>query len=113
MITLLHNPRCGKSRTGLQLIQNSPHEVNIRKYLDEPLTKEEIISILKKLNMSAIDIVRTNEKIWKEEFKNKTITTDELIDILVKCPILIERPIAIYGDTAVIGRPPENILTLI
>lgn len=113
MITILHNPRCGKSRTGLQLLDQFQEEVVVRRYLDEPLSKEEIIDLLQKLNKKPKDIIRTQEKIWKENFAKKTLSDAELISILAEHPILIERPIVIRNEKAIVGRPPENILQLI
>lgn len=113
MITILHNPRCGKSRTGLQLLDQFQDQVVIRRYLDEPLSKKEIIDLLQKLNKNPKDIIRTQEKIWKENYAKKTLSDVELITILAEHPILIERPIVIRNEKAVVGRPPENILQLI
>ena len=113
MITILHNPRCGKSRTGLQLLYQLQEEVVVRRYLDEPLSKVEIIDLLQKLNKKPIEIIRTQEKIWKDKFAKKTFSNSELISILAEHPILIERPILIRNEKAVMGRPPENILQLI
>ncbi|MFN3639655.1 MAG: arsenate reductase (glutaredoxin) [Flavobacterium sp.] len=113
MITILHNPRCGKSRTGLQMIENLQEEITVRNYLKDPLNKPEIEKLLQQLDLTPNQIIRTHEKIWKDKYKNKDLTNEELIEILVEHPILIERPIVIKGDKAVIGRPPENITRLI
>ncbi|MBZ9778157.1 arsenate reductase (glutaredoxin) [Psychroflexus sp. CAK8W] len=109
MITIYHNPRCKKSREGLAILEASGNEFEIVKYLEEVPSKEEISSILNKLNISPMDLVRTQEKIWKENFKGKSLSDAEVIDAILEYPKLIERPIVINGDKAVIGRPPEDI----
>lgn len=109
MIKIYHNPRCKKSREGLAILEESGNDFEIIKYLDEVPSKNDIESILDKLKISPIDLVRTQEKIWKENFKGKSISDSELIDALHEYPKLIERPIVINGDKAAIGRPSENI----
>ncbi len=109
MITIYHNPRCGKSREGLQLVEASGTEFEIVKYLNDVPSESELKAILKKLGMQPIELIRTKEAIWKENFKGKEFTDDELVTIMVENPKLIERPIVVNGDKAVVGRPPENI----
>lgn len=109
MIKIYHNPRCKKSREGLSILEESGKDFKIIKYLDEVPSKDEIKSILEQLGISPIDLVRTQEKIWKESYKGKTLTNSELIKALHEHPKLIERPIVINNNKAVIGRPPENI----
>ncbi|MBZ9651197.1 arsenate reductase (glutaredoxin) [Psychroflexus montanilacus] len=109
MIKIYHNPRCKKSREGLAILEESGKDFKIIKYLDEVPSKDEIKSILDQLGISPIDLVRTQEKIWKESYKGKTLTNSELIEALHEHPKLIERPIVINNNKAVIGRPPENI----
>ncbi len=109
MIEIFHNTRCKKSREGLELIKQSGKEYEIREYLKEPLSEKEIKSLLQKLNMRPIQIVRQNEKLWKEKFKEKDLDDGELIRILAENPILIERPIVVNKNTAIIGRPPSLI----
>lgn len=110
---IYHNPRCSKSRCSLDLLQEKGIEVDIVKYLEETLTKEELKTLLEKLYMKAEDLVRKGEKEYKEHFKGKTLTEEEWIEAMVQYPKLIERPIFENGDKAVIGRPPEKILELI
>ena len=110
---ILHNPRCRKSREGLNILESSGQEFTIVEYLKEPLTSEELKDILSKLDMSAIDLVRKNEKDWKENFKGREMKEEELIEAMLAYPKLIERPIVISGDRAVVGRPPEKILELL
>lgn len=109
MITIYHNPRCSKSREGLCFIEDLNETIEIRKYLDEPLSKTELIALINKLNSKPIDIVRTKEKIWIENYKDKKLTDNQIIDILLKNPKLIERPIIVKGNKAVIARPKEKI----
>ena len=112
-ITIFHNPRCGKSRSTLALLENKGVQPHIIEYLKTPPTKEELRSILKKLGMKPAQIVRKSEEVFKERFAGKTLSDEQLLDALAKNPILIERPIVVKGDRAVIGRPPENVLELL
>ena len=113
MIKIYHNPRCGKSREGLQILQESGKDFKIIKYLEETPSLENLNKIINLLKIKPIELVRQNEKIWKEHFKNTNLSDDELIKIMVKNPILIERPIVISGNKAVVGRPPTEILKII
>lgn len=113
MITIYHNPRCSKSRQGLSILEEKKQDFKIIKYLETPPSSEELGDIIKKLNLKPIDLVRKNEAIWKEQFKANTYTDKELIDIMVANPKLIERPIVVHGDKAVLGRPPESIKSII
>jgi arsenate reductase len=115
-IVIWHNPRCRKSREGLKTAQTEAEKRNIpiqiRKYLDNPPTEAELKEILKKSGLKPQDILRKQEKIWKENFKNKNLSGEELLKIMARYPKLIERPIVIYGDKAVLGRPAEKIKEL-
>lgn len=113
MITIYHNPRCSKSREGVCLLKEKGIEFETFKYLDEKITKSELTSIIKKLNIKPIELVRTKETLWKENYKGKEWSDDEVITILLENPVLIERPIIINGNKAVIGRPIEKILEII
>lgn len=113
MITIYHNPRCQKSREGLQLLEISGKGFNIIKYLDNPLTKKELTDVISKLDITPIDLVRTNEAIWKTDYKGKTLSNSDVIEAMLRHPKLIERPIVVNKDKAVIGRPKENISTII
>ena len=113
MIKILHNNRCTKSRCGLELLEKSGKPFEIVKYLEDTLTTKELKEIVKLLGIKPIDLVRKNEAIWKTEFKNRTLTDDQIIDAMVKNPKLIERPIVINDKKAVIGRPPELILGIL
>tara|TARA_R110002050_G_scaffold296426_1_gene456361 strand:- start:5279 stop:5620 length:342 start_codon:yes stop_codon:yes gene_type:complete len=113
MIKIYHNNRCSKSRCGLELIENSGKEFEIVKYLEDVPTKAELKNIIKLLSIKPINLIRKNEAIWKTEFKDKNLDDDQLIEAMVKNPKLIERPIIINGNKAVIGRPTEKILEII
>jgi arsenate reductase len=113
MIKIYHNPRCSKSREGLAVLENSKKEFEIVKYLDAVPSKDELTKIIRLLDISPLQLVRKNEKIWKENFKGKELTDAEIIIAMVQNPKLIERPIIINNKKAVIGRPSENILTII
>ena len=109
MIQIYHNPRCGKSRNCLALVTEKESEVAIVKYIETPPTEQEIKAILQKLNFKPIQLVRTKESIWIENYKTKSLTDEEIIQALAAHPILIERPIVIKGDKAIIGRIPEEV----
>lgn len=110
---IFHNPRCGKSRDTLKLIEAAGVEPEIVLYLVDTPTKEELAEVLSKLNVSAESILRKGEAIFKEKFKGKSLSEEEWLDAMVTYPKLIERPIVIKGDQAVIGRPPENVNSLL
>ena len=113
MIKIYHNNRCSKSRKGVQLLEESGKEFEIIKYLENIPTQEELTNIISILNISPIDLVRTNETNWKENFKGKELNDMEIIAAMVEFPKLIERPIVINNDKAVIGRPTELIESII
>ncbi len=113
MITIYHNPRCSKSRQTLKLVEESGEEVKTITYLTEPPTADELRDIVDKLGLPVTYIIRKNETIYKDQFKNKEVTDDEWFEILSENPILIERPIVVRGDDAILGRPPENVEKLL
>ena len=113
MIKIYHNNRCSKSRCGIEILENSGKEFEVVKYLDNVPTEKELKEIISLLNISPIQIVRKGEKIWKENFKGKELTDAQVITAMLENPKLIERPIIINGNKAVIGRPPEVILDII
>ena len=109
---ILHNPRCSKSRTTLNIILENNIQPTIRLYLDDPLSIGEIKDLLIKLNTTADQIVRKNEEIYKK-LNLKDSNQDLLIEKISKNPILLERPIVVKGKKAIIGRPPENVMKLL
>lgn len=113
MIQIYHNPRCGKSRNCLTLINESEKEYEVINYLDDVPTFDELTILIKKLNFEPLSLVRQKEKIWIENFKNKPMTNDEIIQAMVTHPILIERPIVIKGNKAIIGRELNDVVDFI
>ncbi len=109
MITIYHNNRCTKSRQGLALLEESGKDFEVVKYLENTPTESELKNIIDLLGILPIELVRKNESIWKESYKGKDLSDAEIISAMVKNPKLIERPIVINGDKAVIGRPTEKI----
>ncbi|MAZ29536.1 MAG: arsenate reductase (glutaredoxin) [Cytophagaceae bacterium] len=109
MIKIYHNPRCSKSRQGLQVLEQSGKQFQIVKYLDNPPSYIELAAIIGKLGYHAIDLVRTNEKIWKENYKGRDLTDEQIVQAMVDHPKLIERPIVVHNNKAVVGRPPDKI----
>jgi len=110
---IYHNPRCSKSRQTLQLINESDKEVEIIEYLNTPPTFDELKSIIDQLGIAPEQLLRKNEAIFKEQFKGKSYSDDEWIQIMIDHPKLIERPIVVEGKKVVLGRPPENVLNLL
>lgn len=113
MITIYHNPRCSKSRQGLEVLKDSGKDFKVREYLKEPVSEEELSEVLEKLGMAPIELVRTEEKIWKENYKGKDLSDKELIRVMTEHPKLIQRPIVVKDNSAVVGRPASNITELI
>ena len=113
-VCIFHNPRCSKSRQTLQLLQERGIEPEVRLYLEQPPGEDELRSILARLGLSARDLLRRSEADYKSEgLASPDLGEDELIAAMVRFPKLIERPIVQVGERAVIGRPPENVLTLL
>ncbi len=113
MIKIYHNNRCSKSRCGIELLEKSGKEFEVVKYLEETPNKEELKHIIKLLGITPLQLVRKNEAIWKDNFKGNDYSDEALIEIMINNPKLIERPIVINGDKAVIGRPTESIFDII
>ena len=113
MIKIYHNPRCRKSREGLTVLENSGKEFEIVTYLDRIPSEETLAEIINLLGISPIQLVRKTEKIWKENYKGTNMSDAHIITAMIENPKLIERPIIINKEKAVIGRPSENINTII
>lgn len=113
MFKIYHNTRCSKSREACSILQDKGVEFETIEYLKTPPTQKEIKELLKMLGMKAQDIVRTGEPLYKEKFADKKLSESEWIKVLAENPILIERPIIVKGNKAIIGRPPEKVLELI
>jgi arsenate reductase (glutaredoxin) len=113
MTTIYHNPRCRKSRAGLQYLQEKTSDIHIREYLNDPLSKEELSRIIKKMKIHPKEMVRTQEDVYKNEFKGKEYSESEWIDIMIRHPKLLQRPIVETNDQAILAQPPEKIDQLI
>jgi arsenate reductase len=98
---------------GVKALENSGKEFKIIKYLDTTLSVDELKAVIEKLGIPPLELVRQNETIWKSNFKGKNLSDAELIQTMVEHPKLIERPIVVYGNKAVIGRPTERILDIL
>lgn len=109
---MFHNPRCSKSRDALKLLQDAGVEVEVVEYLKTPPSAAQLKAILNKLGMKPEQLLRKGEPIYKEHYAGKTLGDDEWIAAMVEHPILIERPIVVNGNRAVVGRPPEKVLQL-
>jgi len=109
---IYHNPRCSKSREALKIIESKNINFEIVQYLKKPISKSELRNILKLLNIPPIELIRKNESVYKNFFKGKDLSNDQWLDVLCENPILIERPIVIKDNQALIGRPPEKVLNL-
>ena len=113
MIKIYHNPRCSKSRQGVKILENSKQKFETIFYLVNIPKESELREIINLLEISPIELVRKNEKIWKEHFKGIDLSDNEIIKAMIENPKLIERPIVINNKKAVIGRPPESIASII
>jgi arsenate reductase len=113
MIQIYHNPRCGKSRNCLAFIQESEKEYEIINYLQETPSFEELHALIKNLDLEPIQLVRQKEKIWIENYKDKQLSEDEIIQAMISNPILIERPIVVIGNKAIIGRELDKVADFI
>lgn len=113
-IRIYHNPRCSKSRETLKLIQDAGIEPEVINYLDSPPSTHELGQILEKLGIEPRDLMRKGESVYKElGLASRELSRQEAIQLLHEYPKLIERPIVVRGDRAVLGRPPENVLELL
>lgn len=113
-VTIYHNPRCSKSRQALELLQQHHKAPTIIEYLKTPPSSKELARIIKLLGIKPRELLRTNEEVYRSlKLKDTKLSDAELVAIMSEHPILIERPIVIINDQAVIGRPPEKILELL
>lgn len=106
---IYHNPRCSKSRQTLAIIEESGVAYDVVKYLDHPPTPEELSELIAKLGITPQQLLRKGEAIYKEQYKGKDLSDAEWIEAMCEHPKLIERPIVVSGDRAIIGRPPERV----
>ena len=112
-MVIYHNPRCTKSRETLAILHDKGLAPRIIEYLEVPPTKEELATILKMLGMPAEKLIRRGEAIFKEKYKGKDLSETEWIQAMIQNPKLIERPIVVSGNKAVIGRPPDRVLEIL
>lgn len=108
---IYHNPRCSKSRQALALVEN--RKPLVIEYMKHPLTEAELKSVVEKLGIKAEELIRKGEAIYKEQYKDKTISEDQWIKAMIKHPELMERPIVVKGKKALVARPPEKALELL
>lgn len=113
MIKIYHNPRCKKSRAGLQYLQEKGIEPEVIEYLKNPLSEADVKDLLVRLHKKPTEIIRTQEAIYKSDFKGKNFTDDEWVKILLEYPKLIQRPIVVKGPKAILGDPASEIDVLL
>ena len=114
MTIIYHNPRCSKSRQTLALLRDKGVEPEIVLYLESPIDRTTLVDLLDKLKLNAGQLVRRSEQDFKERNLGRDgVDEKQLIAAMLECPKLIERPIVVVGDRAILGRPPENVLEII
>ncbi|MDX5404183.1 MAG: arsenate reductase (glutaredoxin) [Bacteroidota bacterium] len=109
MIRIYHNSRCGKSREGLKIVEESGKPFEVIEYMKEPITPSELEEVIDLLEIEPMDLVRTKEQVWKDQYADLDLDDEELIMVMIEEPRLMERPIVVNGEKAVVGRPPERI----
>ncbi len=112
-IAIYHNPRCGKSRSALALLQEAGVTPRIIEYLKTSPNKADLQELVRKLGIAPEALLRKGEEVFKENFAGKSLSDEECISAMAEHPILIERPIVVRGERAVVGRPPERVLELL
>ena len=112
-LTIYHNPRCRKSREALQLLEEKNIKFKVVKYLDQNFDKQSLGKVLDIIGKKPSDALRKNEEIWKKQLNSKNISEDEILELMIQHPKLIERPIVINGNKGVIARPLENLMDFI
>jgi arsenate reductase len=113
MISIYHNNRCSKSRDSLAILNEQNIDFKVIEYLQNPPTAKQIKTLLKKLKLKPYELIRKSEELFKTEYKDKNFSDEEWIEVMVNNPVLIERPIIVNGNKAVIGRPPEKVLEIL
>ena len=109
MIKIYHNNRCSKSRQALEIVNTLADEVEIIDYMKDQIGKNDLLQVLDELNMNPQDLLRKNEADYKNHVKGKSLNNDQIIDLMLKHPRLIERPIVIFEGRAIVARPPEKV----
>ena len=110
---IYHNPRCRKSREALKYLKDNGYDFEVRDYIKNLLSIEEIVELIESLNIKPFELVRKNEVFWKENFKNKDLDDNQIISVLSKYPKLIERPIVTKGKSSIIARPVDKLLNFL
>ena len=113
MISIYHNNRCSKSRDSLAILNEQKIDFKVIEYLQNPPTAKQLKTLLKKLKLKPYELIRKSGEIFKTKYKDKDCSDDEWIEVMVSNPVLIERPIIVNGNKAVIGRPPEKVLEIL
>ena len=112
-LTIYYNSRCSKCRQTLAILQEKGINVKIINYLEKVPSVDELKNLIRLLRIKPIELVRIKESVWQERFKDKNLSDEEIIQAMVDNPILIERPVVIKGNQALICRPPEKVLSLL
>ncbi len=112
-VTLFYNPRCSKCREAYDILNGQGCEVEIIEYLKDTPNETELKTVLKKLGLKPQELLRKKEPLFAEKYKDKKLTDGQWLKVMVKNPILIERPVALYGNKAVIGRPVERVVEIL
>ena len=112
-VTIYHNPRCRKSREALSFLEEKSCKIKVVEYLNDLLSIDELSALLNDLNIRPIELVRKNESIWKEQFKDRNLSDTEIIEAMAQNPKLIERPIIKSKKGTVVGRPLERVQEVI
>ena len=110
---IYHNPRCRKSREALKYLQDKKYDFEVRDYIKNLLSVEETFDLIDSLKIKPIELVRKNEAIWKENFKNKDLDDNQIINALSKYPKLIERPIVTKGKSSIVAKPIDKLLNFL
>ncbi|MGB5943502.1 MAG: arsenate reductase family protein [Leeuwenhoekiella sp.] len=109
MLKIYHNPRCRKSREGLKYLEATGKEFEVIQYMKNPLSYMTVAALVGKTKLEPLQMVRTQEKIWKEQYKDKSLSKEDIIEALSHHPQLLQRPIVVKDNKAVVAQPPENI----
>jgi arsenate reductase len=112
-IRIYHNARCSKSRSACALVAEAGHPAEVVEYLKTPPSREELRELLAMLGMTAGELVRKGEPVFREHYAGRTLTDEQWLDALLAHPVLMERPIVVRGGRAVVARPPERVLELL
>lgn len=112
-LVIYHNGECSKCKETSELLDGKGYEIEYRFYLFEPPTEAELKEVLKKLGKEPSELIRTTEPLFMEQYDGKELSEDEWLKVLLKNPVLMQRPIVVNGDKAIIARPPEKVLEIL